>query len=425
MTASCAPRRAPPGRPESPPFLWCCSGILLLSLVLPLPIFSGPCIDPPVLESMKLKGVIKRHYYPGDRIDYECHRGYFYVWPYLLASTCEPNGSWSPIEEACLRKSCSNPEIKHGEVYAPNKTFEFESEAHISCNEGYYLRGKKILTCNLIGDNVHWSDLIPHCEKIFCGRPPKIKHGKHTNSYRNIFEYNELVTYSCNPSNGSDEYSLVGESKLICSGPGKWSSAAPLCKVVKCERPVLEHGIMVSESREKFSYQAVVIFECLQGFYLNGSNLVFCGGNNTWEPEMPKCIKGYKPTHPTKTPLLKYPGYPNPSDEILSLDDFEDLDAGIIALIILTAIVAVVVVCTCFYRCLHSEKKEEKDMKEKEEKDMKEKEKKEKEEKEKKENEKKEKEKEKKEKEMKGKKEVGAGPTTHQKRPTSPSVQKH
>eukprot|EP00069_Balaena_mysticetus_P002404 bmy_15957T0 len=334
MTASCAPRRAPPGHPESPPFPWCCGGILLLSLVLPLPIFSGPCIDPPVLESMKLKGVIKRHYYPGDRIDYECHRGYFYVWPYLLASTCEPNGSWSPIEEACLRKSCPNPEIEHGEVYAPNKTFEFESEAHISCNEGYYLRGKKILTCNLIGDNVHW--------KIFCGRPPKIKHGKHTNSYRNIFEYNELVTYSCNPSNGSDEYSLVGESKLICSGPGKWSTAAPLCKVVKCERPVLEHGIMVSESREKFSYQAVVIFECLQGFYLNGSNLVFCGGNNTWEPEMPKCIKGY----------------PNPSDEILSLDDFEDLDAGIIALIILTAIVAVVVVCTCFYRCLHKEREE-------------------------------------------------------------------
>ncbi|XP_059851508.1 membrane cofactor protein-like isoform X2 [Delphinus delphis] len=320
MTASCAPRRAPcqapPGRPESPPFPWCCGGILLLSLVLPLPIFSGPCIDPPVMESMKLKGVIKRHYYSGDRINYECRIGYFYVWPYRLSSTCEPNGSWSPIEEACLRKSCPNPEIKHGEVYAPNKTFEFESEAHISCNEGYYLRGKSILTCNRIGGNVHWSDKIPHCEKIFCGRPPEIKHGKHTNSYRNIFEYNELVTYSCNPSNGSDEYSLVGERQLICSGPGKWSSAAPLCK-------------------------------------------------------------GYKPTHPTKTPLAKYPGYPNPSNEILSLDDFEDLDTGIIALIILTAIVAVVVVCTCLYRCLHSERKEEKDMKKKEKKEKKEKEKKE------------------------------------------------
>lgn len=53
---------------------------------------------------MKLKGVIKHRYYPGDRIDYECYRGYFYVWPYLLSATCEPNGSWSRIEEACLSK---------------------------------------------------------------------------------------------------------------------------------------------------------------------------------------------------------------------------------------------------------------------------------------------------------------------------------
>ena len=65
---------------------------------------------------------------------------------------------------------------------------------------------------------------------VYCGRPPQIKNGKHTNSYRNIFEYNELVTYTCNPSNGPDEYSLVGESKLFCSAPGKWSSAPPQCK---------------------------------------------------------------------------------------------------------------------------------------------------------------------------------------------------
>ncbi|XP_043778873.1 membrane cofactor protein-like [Cervus elaphus] len=390
--------------------------MLLAALVLPLPIFSVRCIDPPVLESMKLKGVIKRHYYPGDRIDYECYRGYFYVLPYLLSATCEPNGSWSRIEEACLRKSCPDIKVKHGKVVAPNETFEWESEAHISCDEGYFLRGKPIIVCNLIGENVSWSDTIPHCEKIYCGQPPKIKHGKHTNSYRNIFEYNELITYSCDLSNGPDEYSLVGQSKLVCIEPNKWSSDPPLCKVVKCERPFLEHGIMVSGSREKFSYQSVVVFECLQGFYLNGSNLVFCGGNDTWEPEMPTCIKGYRPTHPTKTPLSQYPGYPNPVEEIPSLEDFEDLDAGIIALAILTAIVAVIVVCTCLYRCLFSGKKEEKDMKEKakeikekEEREMREKEerkeKEEKEKEEKKEKERKEKEKEKKEKEKKEKKE--------------------
>lgn len=50
------------------------------------------------------------------------------------------------------------------------------------------------------------------------------------NSHRDILEYNELITYSCNHSKGPEKYSLVGESKLICSGNGRWSSAPPQCK---------------------------------------------------------------------------------------------------------------------------------------------------------------------------------------------------
>lgn len=40
MTVACAPRKAPPERPERPPFSWCCVGILLLALVFPLPLFA-------------------------------------------------------------------------------------------------------------------------------------------------------------------------------------------------------------------------------------------------------------------------------------------------------------------------------------------------------------------------------------------------
>uniref|UniRef100_A0A8D1DXA3 Membrane cofactor protein n=1 Tax=Sus scrofa TaxID=9823 RepID=A0A8D1DXA3_PIG len=428
MTVACAPRKAPPERPERPPFSWCCVGILLLALVFPLPLFAFVvCPDPPKLKSAVLTSVLQQRYYPGDKIEYRCRPGYLPDPFETRKSSCEANGSWTPIDEACFRKSCPKPTIEHGEIYAPQRNFEFESEVHISCIEGYHLKGKGILTCQLIGQDVFWSDRMPQCERVYCGRPPQIKNGKHTNSYRNIFEYNELVTYTCNPSYGPDEYSLVGESKLFCSAPGKWSSAPPQCKVVKCERPELKHGVIVSGSREKFSYQAVVIFGCLQGFYLNGSNVVFCSGNNTWEPEIPKCIKGYRPTYPTKNPVDKYPGYPNPDFEIPSLDDFEDLDAGIIALMALTAIVAVAVVFTCLYRCLRSEKEVVKDKKGEEEEEQKEEKKEKEEETEKKEEKekKKEKEKEKKEKKKKGKKEAGAVSATQMEKPTSPSVQKH
>nr|XP_010961587.1 membrane cofactor protein [Camelus bactrianus] len=368
-------------------------------LFLELRIFNLKCINPPVMQSMYLKSPLKSRYQTGETLEYACKTGYTYMWPYYLLTTCEPNGSWSFLEEACLKKACPEPEIENSEIFAPNDSLSFGNAILISCNVGYYLNGKKTLTCNLIGGEVYWDDKYPVCERVLCGRPPKIENGKHTNSYRNIFEYSELVTYSCDPLNGPDQYSLVGESKLICSAHGNWSSDAPKCKVVKCKPPVLEHGKAISEIREVFTYKDVVILECLQGFYLNGSHAVFCGGENTWEPEMPKCIKGYKPTYPKKPPVSNYPGYPNPK-ELPSLEDFEELDVGSFAVFILTVIVAILLVLTCLYRCLQRRKQQEKEKKEEEEKEKKEKEEKEKKEKEEKEKKEKE-EKEKKEKEQK------------------------
>lgn len=65
---------------------------------------------------------------------------------------------------------------------------------------------------------------------MLCQSPKQIPNGMYTNSHKDVFEYNEVVTYSCNPSNGSDQYSLVGESRLVCSGPNKWSGDPPECK---------------------------------------------------------------------------------------------------------------------------------------------------------------------------------------------------
>ncbi|XP_059268980.1 uncharacterized protein LOC132025558 isoform X5 [Mustela nigripes] len=65
---------------------------------------------------------------------------------------------------------------------------------------------------------------------------------------------------------------------------------------------------------------------------------------------------GFKPTYATNPPVSKYPGYPEPSDR-LTLEDFEELDAGIITVIVLTLLVGLAVLCTCLYRCFQRGKK--------------------------------------------------------------------
>ncbi|XP_025141141.2 membrane cofactor protein isoform X19 [Bubalus bubalis] len=301
MRASCAPRKAPLRRPErlasSGRFAW----VLLLAPLLLLPTSSDACDDPPRFVSMKPQGTLKPSYSPGEQILYECRLGFQPTTPgQVPALVCQDNNTWSSLQEACKRRQCPTlGDPTNGQVMLVNGSTEFGSQAHYVCNNGYYLLGTSISYCDISGTGVNWSDNPPTCEKILCQPPQEIQNGKYTNSHKEVFEYNEVVTYSCDPSNGPDEYSLVGESKLTCIGNDEWSSQPPQCKVVKCVYPAIEHGTIVSGFGPKYYYKATVVLKCNEGFNLHGNSIVVCGETSTWEPELPKCIKG-DPPRPTE-----------------------------------------------------------------------------------------------------------------------------
>ncbi|XP_031294514.1 membrane cofactor protein isoform X1 [Camelus dromedarius] len=386
MTASCGPRKARPCSPASSFSSRCFVGILLNAPMFLIPIFSvlDACDEPPRFQGMKPQDELKPSYSPGDTVRYECRPGYQSLSPGSLISTvCWENNTWSPLQESCKKKSCPNlGDPENGNINYVNGSTEFGSQVHYVCNAGYYLAGPAIRYCQANDNSVYWSDSSPICEKIFCQPPGKILNGKYTNSHKEVFEYNEVVTYSCDPSNGPDEYSLVGNSTLVCVGNDKWNSEPPECKVVKCEYPVLQDGEIISGFGTKFYYKAKVIFKCKEGFTLIGSNTVFCNANSTWEPPIPKCVKesttpstqspissvsvstqppipsvpGSKPTSPTVSPGSSHPGHPRPTDESAP-EDNKHLGVGpIIGIFVAVSVVLGGIVGACIYKCLSKNK---------------------------------------------------------------------
>ncbi|XP_054546007.1 membrane cofactor protein-like isoform X9 [Talpa occidentalis] len=306
------------------------AGALALALALLLPRRSGACDDLPKFQSMKVKGTPKTSYSPGEQVAYECRPGYRHKSSSGdILVTCSADGTWNMPQEACVKKSCRNPgDPLNGRIITGEGNFDFGASITYTCNEGFRLLGEKTLHCQLSGNQLDWDEIPPICEKILCKPPPAIANGRYSNSEKDTFSYQEFVTYSCNPSGGQDKFSLVGESRLICSGSGEWSSAPPECRVVKCPFPVLENGFIVSGMAKKFYYKAQVELACNSGFHLSGASEIQCSANSTWDPTMPQCIHG----------------------DFSGGTTSEGIGAGFIALIVLTILGATTAVGLGLYR---------------------------------------------------------------------------
>lgn len=59
--------------------------------------------------------------------------------------------------------------------------------------------------------------------------------------------------------------------------------------VVKCEDPRVENGRKVSGFGSPYRYKDSVMFECNQGYFMVGAEVITCEGNSTWVPPLPTC----------------------------------------------------------------------------------------------------------------------------------------
>ncbi|XP_021498360.1 membrane cofactor protein-like [Meriones unguiculatus] len=276
---------------------------LVTLLVTLLSTSSDACGRPPTYQNMRLIGVPKTSYNPGEEVQYSCRPGYIRRTHLKVSSVCAENGTWSSIsKDACYKKSCPRQEDPlNGQVELVNGSSEFGTQIQFVCNRGFILIGEKILYCLLDGSDVNWSNDPPICSKILCKPPPEIKNGTFSPSNKDAFEYHEVATYRCTSVPGGEDLSLVGESRIYCSENNSWSGDPPECKVVKCPYPVITNGRQTAGFSKKYSYKAVVILACNLGFFLHGSSTVMCDSDSTWQPPIPSC-RSEPPPSPSASP---------------------------------------------------------------------------------------------------------------------------
>ncbi|XP_023569978.1 membrane cofactor protein-like [Octodon degus] len=241
---------------------------------------------------MELTGIAKDTYDIGERVEYQCKPGYKRRPSEAMFTMCSAEDNWPPLSnDACYKKLCTIPvDPLNGQVNFLNGSYEFGTEIQFVCNRGFNLIGNEILVCELSGSGVQWSSEAPVCEKVLCQPPPDIANGGYL-SKKDVFEFLEVVTYSCDHNPGGDQFSLIGESSLHCMGRNVWSGSPPECKVVRCLHPVVPNGRQMSGFRAKHFYGATVTFECREGFFLHGDSMVVCEADSTWQPPLPRCLQ--------------------------------------------------------------------------------------------------------------------------------------
>jgi sushi, von Willebrand factor type A, EGF and pentraxin domain-containing protein 1 len=140
------------------------------------------------------------------------------------------------------------------------------------------------LTCEKSG----WSGIDIHTVEcmpidLTCQRPKEIKNG---NFIYNGLNSGSIVKYKCDYN-----YMLIGSTTQICGDDKKWNGTQPDCVILRCPLPEqIPNGKFNGSSVPINQLYSVVNYECLTGYYLNGSFIRVCLPTAKWSNEEPKCL---------------------------------------------------------------------------------------------------------------------------------------
>ena len=84
-------------------------------------------------------------------------------------------------------------------------------------------------------------------------------------------------------------FDLIGTENRTCLASGEWSDNEPYCQLVDCGKDVTApvNGNVIFGNETTFGSEAFV--NCTEGYRLNGSHTLICASDGTWGPPLPNC----------------------------------------------------------------------------------------------------------------------------------------
>ncbi|CAH1774074.1 unnamed protein product, partial [Owenia fusiformis] len=201
--------------------------------------------------------------------------------------TCVQNGiqgTWTGIQAKCLKQcpSLNNAVIRNG-VLSTNSRTE-GALVRLNCSKGFFVNGTSTIQCL---SNGTWDANLGSCEAISCPILNISRIGRVSNLNTSVGTEVEL--------NCDDGYFVNGTSFVMCLSNGTWNGRLGICEEITC--PTLEkpnNGILSSFNN---SIGAEVELICDEGFDVNGSSILTCLSNGTWNDTLfGKCTEITCPT---------------------------------------------------------------------------------------------------------------------------------
>ncbi|XP_041828147.1 sushi domain-containing protein 4-like isoform X2 [Melanotaenia boesemani] len=251
----------------------------------------------------------------GTIIEFLCNEGFALSgdYPYL---TCQ-DGEWDgPMEISCVSKGCIRPSVvQHGSTNLTdtNKSlFPVGTVLQYSCDPGYFLAGRSILTCTSVGD---WSSSPPRCIRSDVCQPPyQPENGGYTchPSPCRRFSHGTMIQYFCD-----EGYILKGDYKFRNCRFGKWDNQMPISCVLEqgCVRPsMVQYGTtnLTDSNMSLFPVGTVLQYNCDSGYLLEGPSILTCTTLGHWSSEPPRCLRSDVCQSPYQPDNGGYTCHPSP-----------------------------------------------------------------------------------------------------------------